>query len=613
MASRQWLKRGLGRWRWHSRPNVSALEGRRSGAHPVAGRELSSRSEPRDPSGKANNFSDYDSMRRDFSLAIPEHFNFAGDVLDKWAQIEEQQQQLGLSEPKPALWWVGAGGAGGGDGGEERWGFRELAERSRKAANVLTGACGLGRGDRLLLVLPRVPEWWLLNVACIRAGVVLIPGTAQLTARDVRSRLLACGARCVATDESLAPLVDLVLPECPRVSSRLLVSAGGRRDGWLSFHDEFRAASSRHECVKTDSKEVMTVFFTSGTTGSPKMTVHSHGSFGLGLTTNGRFWLDLTPADVMWNTSETGWAKSAWSSVFAPWTQGSSVFVRAMHRFDSRTVLKTLVDYPITTFCSAPTAYRMMVQEDVASFKFRSLQHCVSAGEPINPEVMEAWKRATGLDIYEGYGQTETVLVCGTFKGMKIKPGSMGKASPGYQVEVIDEQGKVVAAGEEGDLAIRIKPQRPPWLFTEYLDNPRSSAATERGDFYVTGDRATRDQDGYFWFVGRADDVILSAGYRIGPFEVESALIEHPAVVESAVTSSPDPVRGEVVKAFVVLTEEYKSRSPQLLIAELQDHVKTVTAPYKYPRKIEFVDQLPKTVSGKIRRVELRKKEWDRS
>nr|XP_032816880.1 acyl-coenzyme A synthetase ACSM3, mitochondrial isoform X2 [Petromyzon marinus] len=558
MASRQWLKRGLGRWRWHRRPNVSALEDRRSGAHPVAGRALSSRSEPRDPSGKANNFADYDSMRRDFSLTVPDHFNFAGDVLDKWAQIEEQQQ--GFGEPKPALWWVGAGG---GDGGEERWGFRELAERSRKAANVLTGACGLGRGDRLLLVLPRVPEWWLLNVACIRAGVVLIPGTAQLTARDVRNRLLACGARCVVTDESLAPLVDLVLPECPRVSSRLLVSAAGRRDGWLSFRDEFRAASSRHECVKTDSKEVMTIFFTSGTTGSPKMTVHSHGSFGLGLTTNGRR-----------HVEHVGYGLGQ---------------VRVEQRLRS-------VDAGLLRLRARHAQIRLPDRPQDA----RRLPH---------HDVLLRSDRVQN-DGARGRGK---VLVCGTFKGMKIKPGSMGKASPGYQVEVIDEQGEVVAAGEEGDLAIRIKPQRPPWLFTEYLDDPRSSAATERGDFYVTGDRATRDRDGYFWFVGRADDVILSAGYRIGPFEVESALIEHPAVVESAVTSSPDPVRGEVVKAFIVLTKEYKSRSPQPLIAELQDHVRTVTAPYKYPRKIEFVDQLPKTVSGKIRRVELRKKEWDRS
>uniref|UniRef100_A0A8C1VZ75 medium-chain acyl-CoA ligase n=1 Tax=Cyprinus carpio TaxID=7962 RepID=A0A8C1VZ75_CYPCA len=542
------------------------------------------------------NFCDYESMRRTYNIRVPQRFNFAKDVLEQWETKEKNGQRSSL----PALWWVN-------DSGEEvRWSFEELGFHSRRLANVLHQECSLERGDRVFLILPRVPEWWLVNVACLRTGTVLIPGTSQLTARDICHRLQASGAKCVITDETLAPLLDTVASDCPSISTKLLLSHRAMH-GWGNLTELMGKVSDDHVCMDTRSDEAMTIFFTSGTTGSPKMTQHSHCSYGLGLTVNGRYWLDLTEQDVFWNTSDTGWAKSAWSSVFAPWIQGACVFVHHMPRFDTST---TLSSYPITTFCTAPTAYRMLVQDDISRFTFKALEHCLCAGEPINPEVMWKWKELTGLDIYEGYGQTETVLIAGTFKGMKIKPGSFGKASPGYDVQVVDEDGSVLPRGQEGDLGIRVKPDRPFSLFTEYTGEPERTAECFRGDFYLTGDRGMMDDEGYLWFIGRADDVILSAGYRIGPFEVENALIEHPAVAESAVVSSPDPVRGEVVKAFVVLTADYKSRDHKELIQELQTHVKTVTAPYKYPRKIEFVDHLPKTVSGKIRRVELRKKEW---
>ncbi|XP_051985126.1 acyl-coenzyme A synthetase ACSM3, mitochondrial isoform X2 [Xyrauchen texanus] len=545
------------------------------------------------------NFGDYENMRRTYNLKPSAQFNFAKDVLEQW----ERKEKNGLKSSLPALWWVN-------DIREEvRWSFEELGFHSRRLANVLCQVYGLEKGDRVFLILPQVPEWWLVNVACLRTGTVLIPGTCQLTARDIHHRLQASGAKCVITDETVAPLLDSVASECPSLTIKLLRSHGARH-GWGNL-TELMGVSDDHVCVDTKSEEPMTIFFTSGTTGSPKMTQHSHCSFGLGLTVNGRYWLDLTERDILWNTSDTGWAKSAWSSVFAPWIQGACVFVHQMPRFDTTTVLKTLCSYPITTFCTAPTAYRMLVQEDKSRFKFQALEHCLCAGEPINPEVMWKWKELTGLDIYEGYGQTETVLIAGTFKGMKIKPGSFGKAAPGYDVQVVDEDGFIVPQGQEGNLAIRVKPHRPFSLFTEYTGEPERTAECFRGDFYLTGDRGMMDDDGYLWFIGRADDVILSAGYRIGPFEVENALIEHPAVAESAVVSSPDPVRGEVVKAFVVLTADFKSRHHKELIQELQTHVKSVTAPYKYPRKIEFVDHLPKTVSGKIRRVELRKKEWE--
>ncbi|XP_010892904.2 acyl-coenzyme A synthetase ACSM3, mitochondrial isoform X1 [Esox lucius] len=547
------------------------------------------------------NFTDYESIKQ-YNPQIPENFNFAKDVLDVWAEQEKRGQRA----DGPALWWVN-------DRKEEvRWSFDELGFHSRRLANVLSGVCSLNQQDRVFLVLPKVPEWWLVNVACLRTGTVLLPGTYQLTARDILHRLQTSRARCVITDESLAPVLDSVASQCSSLQHKLLVSPT-KRDGWMNFGDLLRNASSDHECVNTRSDDPMTIFFTSGTTGSPKMTQHSHSSYGIGLTVNGRYWLDLTERDVLWNTSDTGWAKSAWSSVFAPWTQGACVFIHHMPRFNSHTVLETLSNYPITTFCTAPTAYRMLVQEDLSKYHFNTLQHCLSAGEPINPDVMRKWKDATGLDIYEGYGQTETVLIAGTFKGMKINAGSFGKASPAYDVQVVDEAGNVLPRGVEGNIGIRVKPHKPFCLFTEYTDDLVRTAECYVGDFYLTGDRGRMDQDGYLWFEGRADDVILSAGYRIGPFEVENALIEHQAVAESAVVSSPDPIRGEVVKAFVVLTPEYKSQDQDQLVKKLQTHVKEVTAPYKYPRKIEFVEQLPKTISGKIRRVELRNKEWGRS
>uniref|UniRef100_A0A8D1E0Y9 medium-chain acyl-CoA ligase n=1 Tax=Sus scrofa TaxID=9823 RepID=A0A8D1E0Y9_PIG len=546
------------------------------------------------------NFSNYESMKQNFQLEIPEYFNFAKDVLDQWTNVEK----TGKKPSNPAFWWVN------GNGKEVRWSFEELGSLSRKFANILTEGCALQRGDRVILILPRIPEWWLANVACLRTGTVLIPGTTQLTQKDILYRLQTSKANCIVTDEILAPAVDAIASKCENLHSKIIVSEKPRK-GWKNLKEMMKHASDKHTCVKTKHNEIMAIFFTSGTSGPPKMTGHTHSSFGLGLSINGRFWLDLTPSDVMWNASDTGWAKSAWSSVFAPWTQGACVFVHFLPRFEPTSILQTLSKFPITVFCSAPTAYRMLVQNDkTRNCKFKSLKHCVSAGEPINPEVTEQWRNLTGLDIYEGYGQTETVLICGNFKGMKIKPGSMGKPSPAFDVKILDVNGNVLPPGQEGDIGIRVSPNRPFGLFTHYIDNPTKTASTLRGDFYITGDRGYMDEDGYFWFVARSDDIILSSGYRIGPSEVENALIEHPAVEESAVISSPDPVRGEVVKAFIVLNPDYKSHDQEQLKKEIQEHVKRTTAPYKYPRKIEFIQELPKTISGKIKRNELRKKEW---
>ncbi|OPJ87565.1 hypothetical protein AV530_001014 [Patagioenas fasciata monilis] len=576
---------------------------------------------------------------------LPEYFNFASDVLDEWSQLEKD----GRRPANPAFWWVN-------DEGEEvKWSFEELGYLSRKAANILSEACGLQRGDRVIAVLPRVPEWWLLNVACMRTvlqiprknstrcifrllkihdetvqhqqghdqvfffyvssvilgGIVFIPGTSQLTAKDILYRLQASKAKCIITNDTLAPAVESVTPDCQFLKSKLIVAKAGR-DGWLNLKELFAVTSADHKCVKTRSQDPMLIYFTSGSTGSPKMVVQSHSSYGIGFATSGRYWMNLTPSDTMWNTSDTGWVKSAWGSVFAPWICGSCVFVHDMPQFKPAVIAETLSRYPITVFCTAPTAYRMLVQHDLSSYKFTSLRHCVSGGEALNPEVMAKWKIQTGLDIYEGYGQTETVTICANRKGMEIKPGSLGKAVPPYDVQIIDDRGAVLPAGEEGNIAIRVQPVRPFCMFSEYLDNPEKTAASLCGNFYVTGDRGIMDEEGYVWFVGRADDIINSSGYRIGPFEVESALIQHPAVSESAVVSSPDPIRGEVVKAFIVLAPAFVSHDPEKLTHELQQHVKKLTAPYKYPRKVEFVQDLPKTATGKIQRKVLRNKEWGR-
>lgn len=338
------------------------------------------------------------------------------------------------------------------------------------------------------------------------------------------------------------------------------------------------------------------------------MALHTHASYPIGHQTTGKFWLDLRPDDMHWNVSDTGWAKAAWSSYFGPWNCGAAQFIHHTDHFDPIKTLELLQKYPITTMCGAPTIYRMLVLQDLNKYKFPTLRHCVGAGEPLNPEIIEVWKKATGTTIREGYGQTETVLLAGSFPCIEPRFGSMGKRAPGIDLQVIDEDGNVLPPNTEGDIAVRVKPERPVGLFKEYWKEPDRTAYTFRGDWYLTGDRAYVDEDAYFWFVGRTDDVILTSGYRISPFEVESALIEYPAVAESAVVSSPDETRGEIVKAFVILTPDYTPSDE--LVKELQDHVKNVTAPYKYPRKIEFVETLPKTVSGKIRRVELRNMEW---
>jgi len=500
-----------------------------------------------------------------------------------------------------ALWWVNES-----DGNEQKISFDQLADNFRRAATFFN-TVGIRRGDRVLIILPRVPQWWIAMLGLVRLGAVPIPGTPLLTPKDIRYRVETAGVRAVITDADGAAKMEGI-----NADLRILVSAD--LAGWLNFDAGVRDASTEFEPEPTRSDEPGIIYFTSGTTGPPKMVLHTQASYGLGHRLTGELWLDLKPNDVHWNLSDTGWAKAAWSNFYGPWQMGACVFVMdSRGKFDPMAVLRTLARYPITTWCAPPTALRLMVREDLSAFRFPHLRHCVSAGEPLNPEVITAWKTATGLTIYEGYGQTETVVLIGNFRslGHEVQPGSMGKPSPGFEIAVLDRDLQELPAGQEGELAVRVRPRRPLGLFREYWKNSAENAARFQGDWYLTGDTARRDEQGYYWFVGRADDVIKSAGYRIGPFEVESALIEHPAVVEAAVVGKPDPVRGCVIKAFVVLRKDHAPDAA--LKAELQEHCKRVTAPYKYPREIEFVAELPKTVSGKIRRVELRGRECERS
>ncbi|XP_069342952.1 acyl-coenzyme A synthetase ACSM2B, mitochondrial-like isoform X1 [Eulemur rufifrons] len=533
---------------------------------------------------------------------VPATFNFARDLVDHWADMET----AGKRPPGPALWWVS------GEGEEVKWNYRELSEISRQTANVLVGPCGLQRGDCVAVVLPRVPEWWLVTLGCIRAGLIFTPGTIQMRSADILYRLQLSKAKVIVAGDEVAQEVDMVASKCPSLRIKILVSEKSR-DGWLNFNTLLKEASTTHHCVETGSQETKAFYFTSGTSGPPKMVEHSHASLGLKSKIDAGSWTELQPSDIVWTISDTAWILNIIGSLLEPWTSGSCTFIHHLPKFDPVVILKTLSSYPVNNLIGAPIVFRMLLQQDLSSYKFPHLKHCFSGGESILPEILEKWRAATGLDIREAYGQTETGLTCRVSTTMKVKPGYMGVPISIYDMQVIDNEGNVLPPGTEGDLGIRVKPIKPIGIFSGYVNDPQKVADNIRGDFWLLGDRGIKDEDGYFQFIGRADDIINASGYRIGPSEVENALMEHPAVVETAVVSSPDPVRGEVVKAFVVLAPEYLSHDQAQLTKELQQHVKSVTAPYKYPRKMEFVLNLPKTITGKIERAKLRKEEWKMS
>ncbi|MBD3178953.1 MAG: AMP-binding protein [Candidatus Latescibacteria bacterium] len=535
---------------------------------------------------------DYDKTREEFSLEVPEYFNFGFDVVDKWA-VDRTKLAFAIAD----------------EDGEiiKKRTFYELKRESNRFANVLRDQ-GIGKGDRVLVMLHWMPQWYIAMIAMIKLGVVPIPSTTLLTSKDIRYRVNEAEAVGVITDSPDASKVEAELENCP--SLKTLILATGTRRGWLKWDKVINDASPVLDGIdRTRSDDTMLLYFTSGTVSQPKMVLHTQASYAIAHRITAQFWQDLKPTDLHWTVTDTGWAKAAWGSLFGQWTMGAAVFNQySRDKFDAKLTLRLIEDQGITTFCAPPTAYRMFAQLPLEDYDLSSIRHCMSAGEPLNPEIINVWEKATGTKIYDGYGQTETVNLCANFRCKPIKIGSMGLPTPGFDVRIVDENQEETGPGEEGYIVVKVKPERPVGLFKEYWKDPEKTRSVFEGDYYYTGDKAYRDEDGYFWFVGRADDVILSAGYRIGPFEVESALVEHPAVTESAVVASPDEVRGEIVKAFVILAEDYEPGDK--LVKELQDHVKEVTAPYKYPRAIEFVKALPKTVSGKIRRGELKKQEW---
>uniref|UniRef100_L7LYK6 medium-chain acyl-CoA ligase n=1 Tax=Rhipicephalus pulchellus TaxID=72859 RepID=L7LYK6_RHIPC len=528
----------------------------------------------------------------------PKEFNFSRDIIDFWAAEKQKKRQGDVL----GFWFAKERG----NEPDIKYTFADLSHLSQRVAGFLKHDLGLDKNSRLLVILPKTPEFWLVLLGAIRCGITLTTCTTMLTAKDIKFRLGKFQPDCIIAGSNEVAAVDEVVGSFNCVQHKVAVSKEGVRNDWKLF-DSLLRNSREHEGEATYAEDPAIVFFTSGTTGPPKMVEHAQGYFLAHLSTACHVH-SPEQHDIVWCIADPGWAKVAWGT-FPTWLMGACFFQAQMPKFLSTATLAVLRDYSVTKLCAPPTVYRALLQQDPSLFQFKSLVDCISAGEPMNPEVMLKWQNLTGIEIREVYGQTETVVLCASPKHHPIKPGSMGIPPRNVLLQIHDEKGREVAVGETGLVAVDISSKRPFGLFAGYRDDPERTANVFRNGFYYTGDRASMDVDGYFWFYSRADDVIISAGYRIGPFEVESVLLEHPAVVECAVVASPDPTRGEVVKAFVVLHPDYKSQDIKCLTEELQQYVKGHTAPYKYPRKVEFVNQLPKTISGKILRHLLRERE----
>jgi len=533
----------------------------------------------------------YQAERASYRVDVPERFNPVLDIIERWRAQDPDV---------PALISIGAGGEL-----ISEQSVADLAKESRRMARALM-ALGVGKGDRVLVMLPRVPQWYTAMLAAIRIGAIPTPTPNLSTGRDISYRSRASEAIAVITDGAGAAKVDEVADQLHTVRHFVRWSAGHDEHGrWRDLDGILdRAGDGETPADPTGRDDPMLIFFTSGTVSYPKMVLHTQ-AYGLGHVATARFWHDLRPGDRHWTISDTGWAKAAWGGLFGQWHERACVVQVALGKPDAGTILDIIGRHRVTSFCAPPTLYRMLVQADLKVHDLSCLRHCTSAGEPLNPEVIRAWRDGTGgLTVYDGYGQTETTALVANYRAMEVRPGSMGKPVPGYEVAIVDDEGRHVPVGEVSNIAVRTEP-RPVGLFSGYLGDDEATHNAFRQGWYYTGDKGWMDEDGYFWFEGRADDVITSAAYRIGPFEVESALLEHPAVMEAAVVGKHDPERTEIVCAFVILAPGHQGS--EQLTRELQDHVKRVTAPYKYPREIHFVGELPKTISGKIRRSELRR------
>lgn len=532
----------------------------------------------------------YEEIYKNFKWDVPEYYNFGFDCVDKRAVDRTKLALISLSEKQIPQYHT----------------FYELSYLSNKFAGGLK-QLGLKKGDKVLVILQSIPEWYVAMIGMIKLGVVPMPGTHLLTEKDIIYRLQRAEGVMVITDIHHAEVIDKAQSSCPTLIKKMIVR--GKRDGWESYEEVMEKSLppiDRDQIAKTKSSDPMLIYFTSGTTGNPKMVLQTH-AYPLGHEVTARFAQSLNDRDLHWTVSDTGWAKCAWGKFFGQMIVGAAIIQwETPGKFDADGLLRAMERYGVTTFCAPPTVYRMLIQMDLSKYNL-NLRHSMSAGEPMNPEVIQRWKDAFGCDIYDFYGQTETVCILANYPFMPIKYGSVGKATPGHDMRIVDDEGKDLPPDEEGHIAMRLEGARSPGLMKEYWKDPDEMAKSFHHGHYFTGDRGYRDSDGYFWFVGRGDDVIKSSGYRIGPFEVESALIEHPAVAEAAVVGAEDPegVRGVLVKAFIVLAKGYEPSDQ--LAKEIQDYVKKTTAPYKYPRLIQFMKELPKTTSGKILRRELRK------
>lgn len=542
---------------------------------------------------KQTKFSSQEDFIKNFCINVPENFNFGYDVVDEWARIAPE---------KKALCWTNE------QDHHIDFTFADIKRESDKTAAFFL-SLGIKRGDMVMLILKRRYEFWFSIIALHKIGAVCIPATHLLTEKDIIYRCNAADIKMIVAvgEEPVIGHIDRSVADSPTLKHR--VSVGPEvPEGWLDFHAGIEAAAPFERPVLANTNDdTSLLYFTSGTTGNPKMVAHDF-TYPLGHIVTGSYWHNLDEESLHLTLADTGWGKAVWGKLYGQWIAGSNVFVYDFDKFVPAHVLDMIEKYHITSFCAPPTVFRFLIREDISKYDISSLRYCTIAGEALNPKVFEEFYRITGIKLMEGFGQTETTLTIATYPWIEPKPGSMGVPNPQYDVDLLTPDGRSAEDGEQGQIVIRTDKGKPTGLFKEYYRDEAKTHEAYHDNIYYTGDVAWRDEDGYYWFVGRADDVIKSSGYRIGPFEVESALMTHPAVVECAITGVPDEIRGQVVKATIVLSKEYKDRAGEALVKEIQDHVKHVTAPYKYPRIVEFVDELPKTISGKIRRVEIREK-----
>lgn len=542
-------------------------------------------------------FDSYEDFKANYKVNIPEDFNFGFDVVDAWAEADKN---------KKALVWCN-------DHGEEKtFTFSDISRLSNKTANYFR-SLGIKKGDVVMMILRRRWEYWICATALHKVGAVLIPGSLQLTKKDIVYRGNSAEVKAIicVNDDFVINQVEASEKEIPTLENKIVV--GEPRDGWRFFEDEIEPFSDKFARPTGDQatnwNDIMLVYFTSGTTGMPKMVQHNF-AHPLGHIVTAKYWQMVQENKLHMSVSDSGWAKFGWGKIYGQWICGAIVFAYDMDKFIPAKLLEVISKYKITTFCAPPTMYRFMLQEDLKKYDLSSIQRCCTAGEPLNPEVIKKWQEYTGHFIYEGFGQSEGSVLLANFQWFEPRLGSTGKPSPIYDIHLVDKDGNDIKTGEEGSIVVMdVKNHPPVGLFTGYYKNPEMTEEKLLGKFYNTDDMASCDEDGYYCFIGRDDDVIKCSGYRIGPFEVESALLEHPSVVECAITGVPDPIRGQVVKATVVLAAGYTPSEE--LKKEIQNHVKRVTAPYKYPRVIEFVDELPKTLGGKIKRGQIRKSDED--